>query len=137
MFSNDLDKVIPSLIVANGDWLLERKPIYSLLSGGLSLLSNEFHKNKSKKSILERMFSFMLPKGTRKLKLSKINMLEARTFFMKRIMKKKNVSSCKELLDELLQSEDASIIACAMSMNMMLIKKEELIEGVAKYVSLR
>lgn len=89
MFSNDLDKVMASLIVANGAFASGDKVHLFFTFWGLSLLRNEFHKNKSKKSILEKIFSFMLPKGTKKLKLSKMNMLGAGTFFMKIIMKKR------------------------------------------------
>jgi peroxiredoxin family protein len=44
-------------------------------------------------------------------------------------MKKKNVSSLEELIKSATDS-GVNIVACAMSMDIMGIKKEELIEGV-------
>jgi NADPH-dependent 2,4-dienoyl-CoA reductase/sulfur reductase-like enzyme/peroxiredoxin family protein/TusA-related sulfurtransferase/rhodanese-related sulfurtransferase len=141
VFSNDLDKVMASLIVANGAVASGEKVHLFFTFWGLSLLRKSNYKTKSKKTFLEKMFSFMLPKGTKKLKLSKMNMGGMGTHFMNKIMKRKNVSTCKELLDELISSDDVTLIACAMSMDMMGIKQNELIEGVeiagvAKYISL-
>jgi peroxiredoxin family protein len=75
------------------------------------------------------MFGMMMPKGVNKLKLSKLHMGGMGTAMMKYVMKNKNVNSLEELMTMFLQS-GGKITACTMSMDVMGISKEELIEGV-------
>ena len=71
----------------------------------------------------------MMPKGAGRLKLSKMNMFGLGTFIMKKIMKKQNVPSVEELIENAKKS-GIKIIACTMAMEIMGIKKEELIDGI-------
>lgn len=85
------------------------------------------------------MFGLMMPKGAEKLTLSKMNMGGVGSFMIKQVMKKKNVYSLNELIKQA-QESGIKFIACNMSMDIMGIKEEELIEGieiggVAKYIS--
>ncbi len=85
------------------------------------------------------MFSMIMPRGSEKLTLSKMNMGGIGTILMKSVMKKKNILTLKELL-EAAQLNGVKLIACNMSMDVMGIKPEELIDGieiagVAKYIS--
>jgi peroxiredoxin family protein len=82
-----------------------------------------------KKNFIERMFGFMMPRGTEKLKISQMNMGGAGTVMIKGIMKKKNVSPLSELLQSA-RDNGVVIQACQMSMDLMGIKKEELIDGI-------
>ena len=75
------------------------------------------------------MFGSLLPRGTKKLKLSKMNMAGMGTVMMKKIMKEKNVDSLEDLMKNAMKA-GVRIIACTMSMDVMGIKKEELIDGV-------
>ena len=89
--------------------------------------------------LLDRMFSWMMPRGPGKLALSKMNMGGMGTRMIKGIMKQKNVSSLAELIDRAGQS-GIRLIACSMSMGLMGIKRDELIEsveegGVAMYLN--
>ena len=81
---------------------------------------------KVKKTLIEKMFGFMMPRGPRKLTLSKMHMAGMGTAMIKRIMKKKNVSSLEELIQSAIDN-GVTIEACQMSMDLMGIKKEELI----------
>jgi peroxiredoxin family protein len=74
------------------------------------------------------MFGFMMPKGPKKLALSKMQMMGMGSAMIKGIMKKKNVMSLPELI-EAAQKNGVKIVVCTMSMDLMGIKREELIDG--------
>ena len=78
---------------------------------------------------MESMFGAMLPRGSKKLKLSKMNMGGMGTAMMKKIMNDKSVDSLEALIQKAMQA-GVKIVACTMSMDVMGIKKEELIDGV-------
>lgn len=91
------------------------------------------------KSFIDKMFDMMMPKGAKNLTLSKMNMGGLGSAMMKWIMKNKNISTLSELITQA-QKNGIKFIACNMSMDVMGIKKEELLEGVeiggvAKYIS--
>ena len=71
----------------------------------------------------------MMPRGAEKTSLSKMNMMGMGTQMIKGIMKKKNVASLSELIDKA-KENGVRLVACAMSMDLMGIHKEELIDGV-------
>jgi len=95
---------------------------------GLNIL-RKAQKIKVRKSFMEKMFGFMMPRGADKLGLSKMNMGGMGTLMMKGIMRKKRVSSLPELIESA-QDLGVKFIACTMSMDVMGIKPEELIDGV-------
>ena len=82
-----------------------------------------------RKSIVERVFGWMLPKGADALKLSRLNMGGAGTWMMKRVMQSKNIDSLPRLIETARES-GVRLVACQMSMDMMGIRPEELIDGV-------
>ena len=86
-------------------------------------------KQKVSKSIVEKLFGVMLPRGAKKLKLSKMNMAGMGTAMMKRIMNDKNIDSLEDMMKKAMEN-GVKIIACSMSMDVMGIRKEELIDGV-------
>jgi peroxiredoxin family protein len=128
MFSGDLDKAMASLIIANGAAAMGDEVTMFFTFWGLNVL-RKAKRIKVKKEFMENMFGFMMPRGAEKLGLSKMNFGGAGTAMMKSIMKKKNVSSLPALLESA-QVMGVKMIACTMSMDVMGIKKEELIEGV-------
>jgi peroxiredoxin family protein len=71
----------------------------------------------------------MMPRGSRRLKLSNMNMLGMGGKMIRMVMKNKNISSLEELIQSAIDS-GIEIVACQMSMDVMGLKKEELIEGV-------
>ena len=139
VFSNDLDKVIASMIIANGAVASGKKVTMFFTFWGLNVLRKSILNKKVKKNIIEKMFSMMMPKGINKLKLSKMNMLGLGTLMMKMVMKSKNVATLQQLINDA-QKNGVKFIACNMSMDVMGIKQEELIDGVeiggvAKYIA--
>jgi peroxiredoxin family protein/TusA-related sulfurtransferase/rhodanese-related sulfurtransferase len=128
VFSGDLDKVLASFIIANGAASMGRPVTMFFTFWGLNVL-RKTSKVKVEKTFIESMFGGMMPRGTSKLRLSKLNMLGMGTMMMKGIMKKKNVSSLEELIRKA-QENGVKIVACTMSMDVMGIHKEELIDGI-------
>ncbi len=128
MFSGDLDKAMASLIIANGAAAMGDEVTMFFTFWGLNVL-RKAKKIKVKKEFMEKMFGFMMPRGADKLRLSKMNFGGAGTAMMKSIMRKKNVNSLPQLLESA-QSMGVKMIACTMSMDIMGIKKEEIIDGV-------
>lgn len=137
VFSNDLDKVLASFIIANGAKASGKDVVMFFTFWGLNVLRKP--DKKVKKRFIDKMFSLMMPNGADKLTLSKMNMLGFGSKLMKWVMKNKNISTLNELI-QTAQKSGIKFIACNMSMDVMGIKEEELIEGVeiagvAKYIA--
>ena len=128
MFSGDLDKAIAGFIIANGAASMGHKVTMFFTFWGLNILRKD-NPPKVKKTLIEKMFGFMMPRGSRKLTLSKMHMAGMGTAMIKGIMKKKNVNSLEELIQSALDN-GVTIQACQMSMDLMGIQKDELIEGI-------
>lgn len=128
VFSGDLDKVLASFIIANGAASMGRQVTMFFTFWGLNVLRKQ-EKQHIKKSFMEKMFGFMMPRGVDKLKISKLNMGGMGTAMMKKIMREKNVNSLEDLIKNALDN-GVKIIACTMSMDIMGITKDELIDGV-------
>lgn len=128
VFSGDLDKVLASFIIANGAAAMGRPVTMFFTFWGLNALRKSDGPS-VKKPFMEKMFGAMMPKGSRKLKLSKMNMAGMGTAMMKKVMKDKNVDSLESLMQHARKS-GIRLVACTMSMDIMGITKEELIDGV-------
>ena len=128
VFSGDLDKTIAAFIMANGAAAMGRKVTMFFTFWGLNILRRP-EKVSAAKSFIERMFGFMMPRGTKKLGLSRMNMGGLGAKMIRGIMKEKGVSSLEELIDSA-HGHGVRLVACQMSMDIMGIKKEELIDGV-------
>ena len=76
------------------------------------------------------MFGWMLPSDSRKLKLSKMNMLGIGAKMMRHLMKLKGVDSLESLRQQAIDN-GVEFIACQMSMDVMGVKREELLDGVS------
>lgn len=128
VFSGDLDKAIASFVIANGASAMGGKVTMFFTFWGLNILRKP-DKIKVKKDIISRMFGAMMPKGSRKLKLSKLNMMGMGGKMIRMVMKNKKISSLEELIQSAIDS-GIEVVACQMSMDVMGLKKEELIDGV-------
>lgn len=128
VFDNDLDKTIASFIIANGAMAMGKKVNMFFTFWGLNVL-RKAKKVRVKKNLIEAMFGWMMPRGTKKLALSQMNMMGIGAKMIRGLMKKKNVDSLESMLQSAIDG-GANIIACQMSMDLMGIKKEELIDGV-------
>lgn len=128
IFSGDLDKAIASLIIANGAASMGKKVTLFFTFWGLNILRKP-EKVHVKKDFISKMFSSMMPRGTKKLGLSKMNMFGMGPKMIRMVMKKHNVDSIEEML-KMAMENGVNMVACNMSMDLMGIKQEELIEGV-------
>lgn len=128
VFSGDLDKAIAAFIIANGAAAMGRKVTLFFTFWGLNILRKP-EKVSIKKDFLSKMFGMMMPRGSKKLKLSKMNMFGIGPKMIRYIMNKKNVSSLEDLIQQALKN-GVRIVACNMSSDIMGITKDELIDGV-------
>lgn len=138
LFSDDLDKALATFVLANGAAATGEKVTIFFTFWGLNAIKKP-EKPVVKKDIFGKMFGMMLPDDSHSLKLSKMNMLGAGRRMMRHVMKKKNVSSLEALRDEAI-ANGVEFIACQMSMDVMGITKEELLDnvtigGVATYMN--
>ena len=126
VFSGDLDKAIAAFIIANGALTMGKKVTMFFTFWGLSILKK---KKLAKKSFIEKMFAMMLPKNSQDLPVSKMNFFGIGAKMIRSVMKKKNIMSLEELMKKAKDS-GVNITACTMSMDVMGISKEELIDGI-------
>ena len=137
LFSDDLDKVLATFVLANGAAATGQKTTIFFTFWGLNAIKKE-QKPAVKKDIFGRMFGWMLPSSTRKLSLSKMNMGGMGTRMMRYIMNKKQIESVETLRQQAIDN-GVEFIACQMSMDVMGIQREELLDhvtigGVATYM---
>lgn len=128
VFSGDLDKAMAAMIIASGAVAMGNKVTLFFTFWGLNLLRKP-EPVTVKKRLLEAMFGWMMPRGAGKATLSKMHMGGMGTAMMKHVMKTKNVSTPEELMHSA-REMGVKFIACSMSMDIMGITEEELIDGV-------
>ncbi len=128
IFSGDLDKALAGCIIANGVVASGHQASMFFTFWGLNLLRKN-NSVKTKKTLVERMFGWMMPRGTQKATLSQMHMAGIGTAMIKWIMKKKNVDSLSVMLQTAIEN-GVHIQACQMSMDLMGIKREELIDEI-------
>lgn len=137
VFSDDLDKALASFVIANGAASTGKKVTMFFTFWGLNVIKKR-QKPAVSKDIFGKMFGWMLPTHSGKLKLSKMNMGGAGSWMMRLIMKKKHIDSLESLIAQATEN-GVEMIACTMSMDVMGVKQEELMEnvmlgGVATYL---
>lgn len=137
LFSDDLDKTLATFVLANGAAATGKKVSIFFTFWGLNAIK-KVRKPKVKKDIFGRMFGWMLPADSTRLALSKMNMLGIGSKVMRYLMRKKGVDSLETLRQQAID-QGVEFIACQMSMDVMGIKREELLDnvtvgGVASYM---
>ena len=128
VFSGDLDKAMAAFIIANGAAAMGKKVTLFFTFWGLNIL-RKTEPVPVQKGFMDKMFGFMMPRGSKALKLSNMNMLGMGTQMMRMVMKNKNVSSLEELIQSAMDA-GIEIVACQMSLDVMGLKHEELLDGV-------
>lgn len=128
VFSGDLDKAIASFIIANGAAAMGNEVTMFFTFWGLNVLRRP-EPVSVRKDFMANMFSRMMPRGSKKLGLSKMNMAGMGPKMIRKVMADKNISSLEDLIRTGIDS-GIRIVACQMSMDVMGITKEELIDGV-------
>jgi NADPH-dependent 2,4-dienoyl-CoA reductase/sulfur reductase-like enzyme/peroxiredoxin family protein/rhodanese-related sulfurtransferase/TusA-related sulfurtransferase len=129
VFSGDLDKAIASFIIANGALAMGRKVTMFFTFWGLNILRKPEKMSGLGKNVIEAAFGLMMPRGSRKLTLSKMSMGGLGGMLIRGIMKQKNIPALDEMISAAVRG-GAKIVACQMSMDLMGIRREELIDGI-------
>ncbi|MDD2562897.1 MAG: DsrE/DsrF/DrsH-like family protein, partial [Salinivirgaceae bacterium] len=137
VFSDDLDKAIASFVIANGAAAVGSKVSLFFTFWGLNMIKKQNPEPVSK-GFMDKMFGFMMPRNSKKLKLSKMNMWGMGPKMIRNVMKNKKIESLESLIQQAHES-GVEFIACTMSMDVMGVKKEELLDyvtfgGVAAYL---
>ena len=137
LFSDDLDKTLATFVLANGAAATGKKVSIFFTFWGLNAIKKT-HKPAVKKDIFGRMFSWMLPSDSTRLALSKMHMMGIGSRLMRYLMKRKGVDSLESLRQQAIDN-GVEFIACQMSMDVMGVSREELLDnvtvgGVASYM---
>lgn len=137
LFSGDYDKAMAAYIIGNGAAAYEHDVTIFHTFWGLNTLRKN-HNVPLKKNMLEKMFANMMPNQADKLGLSKMNFGGLGRRLLKKVIKKHNALELPQLI-ELAQQQGVQLVACTMTMDLLGIKKEELMEplqfaGVSAYL---
>ncbi|GED34111.1 DsrE/DsrF/DrsH-like family protein [Brevibacillus centrosporus] len=127
LFSGDYDKAMAAFIIANGAAAYDHEVTIFATFWGL----NAFRKDQDvnvKKGRLEKMFGWMMPRGADKLALSKMNFGGMGKQMIKHVIKKHNALTLPQLI-ELAQEQGVKLVACTMTMDLLGLQKEELLDG--------
>lgn len=136
VFSGDFDKLVSAFIIGAGAVGMGMDVSMYFTFWGLSALKK---KNVySGKPITEKMMAMMIPVGPEKVGTSKLNMLGMGPAFFKMMMKKNHVESLPDFI-RINQELGVQMIACQMTMGIMGISQDELIDeleygGAATYL---
>ena len=128
VFCDDFDKAMAAFIIANGAVAAGYEVTLFFTFWGINILRKSGPVT-AKKNLIEKMFGIMMPKGANKLTLSKMNMAGMGLAMIKGIMKHKNVMTLQDLIAQA-RFSGVKLVVCTMSMDLMGIKREELIDGV-------
>jgi peroxiredoxin family protein len=137
LFSGDYDKAMAAYIIANGAAAYDHEVTIFHTFWGLNALRKAEDVTVNK-GFLEKMFAKMMPKGADKMGLSKMNMAGMGPKMIKKVMKKHNAMPLPQLI-EMAQEQDVKLVACTMTMDLLGLQKEELLDeieyaGVAAYL---
>lgn len=128
VFDQDMDKALASFIIATGAASMGKPVTMFFTFWGLNIL----RKNNPpvvKKDSLAKAFGMMMPRGPQKLPISNLNMAGIGAKMINFVMKRKHVDSLESMLNSAMKM-GIKLVACSMSMDIMGIKKEELLDGV-------
>ncbi len=128
VFSGDFDRVFAAFIIANGAAAMGDDVTMFFTFWGLNALRKPRKQATSGKSPLQKAFAAMMPRGADKLRLSSMNFGGAGPRMFKRVMKQNNVMALEELMDTA-REQGIRFVVCTMSMDVMGLKEEELIDG--------
>jgi NADPH-dependent 2,4-dienoyl-CoA reductase/sulfur reductase-like enzyme/peroxiredoxin family protein/rhodanese-related sulfurtransferase/TusA-related sulfurtransferase len=128
VFSDDFDRALASFVLANGAAASGKKVTMFFTFWGLSVIKRR-KAPKVAKDFMGRMFGMMLPKNSGKLSLSKLNMGGMGAAMMKTRMSSKKIDQLETMIESALKA-GVHMTACQMSMDIMGVAREELMDGV-------
>ncbi|AVQ98652.1 hypothetical protein OBCHQ24_06380 [Oceanobacillus iheyensis] len=128
LFSGDYDKAMAAYIIANGAAAYDHEVTIFHTFWGLNALRKE-NQVSLKKGLMEKMFGKMMPRGAEKMGLSKMNYLGMGPKMIKQVIKKHNAMTLPQLV-EMAQEQEVKMIACTMTMDLLGLQQEELLDGI-------
>ncbi|SFF85093.1 CoA-disulfide reductase [Sunxiuqinia elliptica] len=128
VFSDDMDRALASFVIANGAASMGKQVTLFFTFWGLNIIKKT-DKPKVDKDLMGKMFGKMMPENAGKLKLSKMNMFGMGSLMMKKRMLAKRVDSIEDMIQTALDN-GVKMIACQMSMDVMGVNADELMDGV-------
>ncbi|NME04459.1 hypothetical protein HF876_01225 [Psychrobacillus sp. BL-248-WT-3] len=128
LFSGDYDKAMAAYIIANGAAAYDHEVTIFHTFWGINALRKQ-ESVPVKKGFLEKMFAKMMPRGAEKLGLSKMQMLGMGPKMIKHVMNKHNALTLTQLV-EMAQEQDIKLVTCTMTMDLLGLQKEELLDGI-------
>jgi peroxiredoxin family protein len=127
VFSGELDKVLAGLMIGTTASSLGMDVTIFFTFWGLNVLKEK--RTYSGKHVKERMIDMMTPAGPGSMGVSQLNMLGAGRAMFKQMMKEKEIVSADELLN-IARESGVKLVACSMTMQVMGIRKQELMSGI-------
>ena len=128
LFSGDYDKAMAAYIIANGAAAYDHEVTIFHTFWGINALRKQ-EPVEVKKGFLEKMFAKMMPQGAEQLGLSKMQMAGMGPKMIKHVMEKHNALTLTQLI-EMAQEQDIKIVTCKMTMDLLGLQKEELLDGI-------
>ncbi|WP_191567557.1 DsrE/DsrF/DrsH-like family protein [Metabacillus idriensis] len=128
LFSGDYDKAMAAYIIANGAAAYDHEVTIFHTFWGLNALRKD-EKVTVKKGFLEKMFGKMMPRGADKMGLSKMNFSGMGPKMIKEVIKKHNAMTLPQLI-EMAQEQEVNLIACTMTMDLLGLQEDELMDGI-------
>jgi len=128
LFSGDYDKAMAAYIIANGAAAYDHEVTIFHTFWGINALRKQEPVTVNK-GFLEKMFAKMMPRGAEKLGLSKMQMLGMGPKMIKHVMNKHNALTLTQLI-EMAQEQDIKLVTCTMTMDLLGLQKEELLDGI-------
>jgi peroxiredoxin family protein len=128
LFSGDYDKAMAAYIIANGAAAYDHDVTIFHTFWGLNALRKDEH-IPVKKGFLEKMFAKMMPRGAGRMGLSRMNFGGIGQKLIKHVIKKHNAMPLPQLI-EMAKEQGVKLVACQMTVDLLGLKSEELIDGI-------
>jgi len=128
LFSGDFDKAMAAFIIANGALAMGKEVTIFVTFWGLDVIKKPAFST-SGRGFLERILLWVRPKGPNRLAVSKMNYGGIGPRLFRYMMGRKRVEPLAALISMAMEF-GVRIVACQMSMELLGIKKDDLIDGV-------
>jgi peroxiredoxin family protein len=128
LFSGDLDKALAAFIMATTAASMGMEVTMFFTFWGLNVIKRNEGSLKSQ-GLMRKMLNVMNRGGSRRLKMSKFNMLGLGTWMMKKMMKQKNMPSIDEFIT-MAQEMGIKMIPCSTSCGILGLPDDAFREGI-------
>ncbi|HVE82814.1 MAG TPA: DsrE/DsrF/DrsH-like family protein [Myxococcales bacterium] len=128
VFSGDLDRLLAALSIATGAAASGLETTMFFTFWGLAALKKKGGAPRAR-SLKQRLFALMTPSSTEGMGVSRMNFLGAGARMLRAMMKDASVDSVEKLM-ALARELGVRLVGCTMSMDVMGVAKEDLVDGV-------